>query len=577
MTSGESPASSNLLWRKLRIASQSIFLLSFITLLYITEFAFTSSKNPENTILPPPILKFFFQLDPLTGIATGLSSHPLYSGLALGLIIVIATIFFGRIFCGWICPLGTLNQLCSQKSFDIKGAGRGFLRQFRKSNADSVDDTPGQVTGKLIERNRYHRFQTWKYYLLIGLLAMALLGSLQVGLFDPIMIAARSFGMVIIPALNMSITKMGGWLSDSPIGAISLIGKGIFAFGNGIFIYLKQPHFQGVFWLTMIFAGILLANRFITRFWCRALCPLGALMGLLSRYSIFGLHKNHAACNDCNKCLANCQGADEPQGNVPHRRAECHLCLNCLAACPENVISFRLQGPNRAVYNPRPDLVTRRTVLAGAIGLAAYPIFRSGDQFARESSFIRPPGSLIEEDFLARCVRCGQCMKICPNNALHPATLETGWEGIFTPVLVPRIGYCEHTCVLCGHACPTGAILPLDIKTKIGDADTPPTRIGTAFFDKGRCLPWAMGTTCIVCEEWCPTSPKAIWLEEVEVKDRNGHATMLKLAHVDPDKCTGCGACEKVCPVAGKTGIYITSAGESRDPRKALLLKKDTG
>src|SRR4030067_3603969 len=138
----------------------------------------------------------------------------------------------------------------------------------------------------------------------------------------------------------------------------------------------------------------------------------------------------------------------------------------------------------------------------------------------------------MEEDFLARCVRCGQCMKICPNNALHPAGLETGWEGIFTPVLIPRIGYCEHTCVICGHACPTGAILPLDIKAKIGYTDTPPNRIGTAFFEKGRCLPWAMGTTCIVCEEWCPTSPKAIWLEEVEVKDRNGHPAILKLPHV---------------------------------------------
>ncbi len=537
--------------RSLRRIIQGIFLSFFIVLLYLTEFSFTSFKNPEIATTISPWLNLFFNIDPLTGIATGLSSRIVYGSILLSLFIIIATIFFGRFFCGWICPLGTINQLFSSFSSE---------RESRRGK-------------KLIESNKYHKYQAWKYYLLLGLIALALMGSLQTGLLDPITIAGRSIGLVLIPAFNYGLSSLANQLSNSHFQILALIGKGIYALGSGTIIYFKQPHFQGVFWLAIMFAAILAANRVFTRFWCRGLCPLGATLGLLSRYSIFGLHKDNDKCTECNLCLLNCQGGDDPQGLVPHRRAECHMCLNCQAICPENVISFRFQAKTDQ-YKAIPDLTTRRAVIASVAGVITYPILRSSEKFVSDESFIRPPGSLIEEDFLKRCIRCGQCMKICPNNALHPALLETGWEGIFTPVLIARIGYCEHYCVLCGNTCPTGAIANIDVKTKIGDQNNPATKIGTAFYDKGRCLPWAMGVPCIVCEEWCPTSPKAIWLEETEIKDRNGNMTKIKLPHIDPDKCTGCGVCENVCPVSGKPGVYITSAGETRDPSRSLLLRK---
>ncbi len=537
--------------RWIRRSAQSIFLILFIILIYFTEFSFTSIKSPDEVITLSPWLNLFFNIDPLSGLTTGLASWLIYGSLLLGLIILIGTIFFGRFFCGWICPLGTLNQLCSSFSSE---------RESRRG-------------ARLIKANKYHRYQAWKYYILFGLLALALLGSVQVGLFDPITIAGRSFGLVLIPALNAALTGIANFLSDSSVGFISLIGAGIFYIASGSLIYFKQPHFQGLFWLALIFFAILLANRIFTRFWCRGLCPLGAFLGIISRYSMFGLRKDDEKCNDCNLCLLSCQGGDDPHGDIPHRRTECHLCLNCKAACPENALSFRFQA-NMGKYKAKPDLTTRRTVIASIAGLATFPIIRSGESFAREFPFVRPPGSLIEGDFLERCIRCGQCMKICPTNALQPALLETGWEGIFTPVLSAQIGYCEHYCTLCGQICPTGAISKLDVKTKIGDPETPPTRIGMAFFDRGRCLPWAFGITCIVCEEWCPTSPKAIWLEETEVIDQKGEMRKIKIPHIDPEKCTGCGACEYACPVTGKPGIYITSAGETRDPNRSLLLRR---
>jgi ferredoxin len=203
-------------------------------------------------------------------------------------------------------------------------------------------------------------------------------------------------------------------------------------------------------------------------------------------------------------------------------------------------------------------------------------LFRSGDQFKENANpfLIRPPGSTAEEDFIARCIRCGQCMRVCPNNALHPTFSEAGWEGLWSPIMIARIGYCEPTCTLCGQVCPTGAIIELTHEQKVGDENNPPNRIGTAFINRGRCLPWGMNTPCIVCEEWCPTTPKAIYLKKEEAVDSKGLNVTLQRPHVDPERCTGCGACEYACPVEDNAAIYVTSVGESRSPDNQLLLRR---
>jgi formate hydrogenlyase subunit 6/NADH:ubiquinone oxidoreductase subunit I len=153
-------------------------------------------------------------------------------------------------------------------------------------------------------------------------------------------------------------------------------------------------------------------------------------------------------------------------------------------------------------------------------------------------------------------------MKVCIGRALHPALLEAGPVGLWTPLVVPRIGYCEYNCTLCGQVCPTGAIQRLELPRK------QKTVIGLAVFDKDRCLPYAKGVECLVCEEHCPTGQKAIVFEEKDVLV-DGKSRRLKLPKVVDKLCIGCGICETKCPVEGASAIRVINEGETRRSRPA--------
>ena len=215
------------------------------------------------------------------------------------------------------------------------------------------------------------------------------------------------------------------------------------------------------------------------------------------------------------------------------------------------------------------DLGRRQVILSMLSGFVVVPLIRStpfsGTHFSNPE-LLRPPGALGEKEFLKKCVKCGECMKVCITNGLQPAFLEAGVEGLWSPRLIPRMGYCEYRCTLCGQVCPSGAIRRLNLKEKAK------IRIGLAMIDTGRCLPHAHGIPCIVCEEVCPTSKKAIWLEERTVKNRAGMDVTVKQPHVDLELCIGCGICEAKCPVGTKAAIYVTSIGESRSTTNQVLL-----
>ena len=516
------------LWRRLRRASQAVCLGLFLVLL----------RGSFSEGWPA---RLFLQFDPFIAVSNALATRALYWRLLWSLVILVPALLLGRFFCGWICPLGTLHHLASS------------IRRERKSGR------------RRIESNRYRPWQGFKYYMLVALTAAALCGSAVAGLFDPIALAVRSFGLALLPAWNYAL------------GALAGQGR-LRGLAFGLLLDFKQFYFRQGFLLAVILLALLALDLRITRFWCRALCPLGALLGVVSRWSVVGLEKRTADCGDCRRCLLDCQGGDDPIPGVPWRKAECHLCLNCAADCPRGALRFRFFAPLRAAQE-RPDLKRRTVLVSLAGGAAAVPLLRANTGLTAEPDprLIRPPGALDEKEFLARCIRCGACIKVCPNNALQPAVSEAGWEGLWTPVLVARVGYCEPACTLCGDACPSGAIWEFTAREKAwvgAAADSRPMRIGTAFYDRGRCLPWAMGTECIVCEEWCPTSPKAIYLRPAEVADAVGGVRQVRQPYLDAERCVGCGACEYACPVRGRPAIAVTSVGESRSTTNQILLRR---
>src|ERR1019366_7370654 len=540
----------------LRRASQIFFLLLFAFLLLRTEFRGAVGAGSDVRMHWP--VRLFFELDPLAALSNALATHALYRGLLWSLLILLPVMFFGRFFCGWICPMGTIHHFF------------GSLKSEKKRGKQGID------------ANRYKLWQRTKYVILIALLAAALCGTGLVGWFDPFSLLVRSMGLSILPAANYASNTILNALEHSDVGVVQAMGTALHAVLTATILNFKQPHFRQGVYLGLIFLVLLAANAWVTGFWCRALCPLGSLLGVGSPWSVLGLHKDAATCDKCNRCLLHCQGGDDPIGVVPWHKAECLMCLNCLDACPHQSLEFRLFRKEPEVAGA--NLPRRKVVTGIAAGLAAVPLLRANTVLgkSRNEHLIRPPGALEETDFLSRCIRCGECMKVCPNNSLQPTLSEAGLEGLWTPVLTPRIGYCEPSCVLCSEVCPTGAIWKLTPQEKgwvvgVGQGDVKSVRLGTAFYDRGRSLPWAMATDCIVCEEWCPVSPKAIYFRPAEVMDAAGNVKQVKQPYLDPARCVGCGACEHACPVQDRPAVYVTSVGESRSRTNQILLTRRKG
>jgi polyferredoxin len=540
---------------------QVAFLALFLYFLFQTGFRGSFAARADAPVRLPLPVEAFLLADPFVAAMTVLSTHTVYRGLLWSVGLLAVTMVFGRVFCGWICPFGTLHHFFGW--ILPSKHGRGAAR---------------------VEANKTHSYQRAKYYLLYAFLVAGVAGSAIGGLFDPICIAVRSIGLGVIPGLQ--------YLSHRALGAAQDVhSRGVQAAADHTQDLLaqtvwqsKQFYFHQTWFIVFLLVAVLFANRFIPRFWCRVLCPLGAFLGVFSRFALFGMTKDHAKCTDCNLCLVHCQGADSPQGGVKWRQDECHMCMNCENACPEDVIKFTFL-PNRRSTVVVPDTQRRTALAAVGAGALFLPAARVADALDvnYHPKVIRPPGAVEERAFLERCIRCAECMKVCPNNALHPAFFEAGVEGLWTPILIARIGYCEYSCVLCGQVCPTGAIQKISEKEKMGQGQAP-IKIGTAFYDHGRCLPWSMQTPCIVCEEFCPTSPKAIWVEEVDATVRDSKpgpdgappaykTVHLQRPHVDPSLCVGCGACEKVCPVQDQPAVYITSVGETRSKTNVILLE----
>lgn len=522
---------------------QGSVLVLFLVLLLATRD--TESEAPSGW------LKLFFDIDPLILLSTFLTTHT-FAGLSLlALITLGVTILLGRVFCGWFCPFGTLNNIVS------------WLRQRRR---------------KLPSFEAFSGWQRAKYLLLFALVLMAILGVHWIGVFDPASMLYRSTATAFLPATQQAIeeTATAAYQNDPSIGPfhVTSITEPVYRFFRDQVFVAGRPIFVGSAFILLIFLTALGLNLYRPRFWCRYVCPLGAMLGLFVWRPLFRLKETPRQCTSCGLCTISCPAAAQPEKVGEWLRTECFGCWNCVSACKRGGIDFHFTPPWRSTSTGTLNLTRRAVLTSLAGGVGAAMVMRVTPQDTGRTfnpNLIRPPGARPEREFLQRCIQCGLCMKICPPNALQPTLLEAGLEGIWSPMLVARIGYCDYECNLCGQICPTDAIehLPLEEKK--------PFKIGLATIDTTRCLPYVYDRECIVCEEHCPIPTKAIYFVEQDVPGRDGIVRRLKLPRVDAELCNGCGICETMCPFRDRAAIRVTSANETRHPDNVPLLPDASG
>ena len=485
-------------------------------------------------------VNWFLQLDPLVALGNLLTTRSVYAGLVWALVTIAVTAVLGRFFCGWLCPFGSIHHFI------------GYI------------GARGRSAKERIASNRYRGAQSIKYYILIVLLSSAA-GAFLLNLANSaewstaailggilILAAAIAVSGRLAPKIRFAITAFfvflaiwmaaGFFLNLDGIVAASLqtglldpiplvyrsINLVLLPFSDSVFHFTStaQRHYEGTWLVALIFLAAVFLNLKIPRFYCRFVCPLGALYGILGRFALWRIGKKQAECSNCRLCDSRCEGACEPGERI--RIAECVLCMNCLHTCKDDLVGYNLhRSASGEVLSP--DLSRRGFVVASLSGIAAIPLLRLDGTMDRNwnPGLVRPPGALAEPEFLLRCIKCGQCARICPTNVIDFDTSRGGIEDLWTPVLNFRSGSsgCQLNCVACGHICPTAAIRPITLDEKLGRGPFEkdgPIRLGTAFVDRGRRLPWAMDKPCIVCQENCPVSPKAIFVKEVFATIRNG-------------------------------------------------------
>jgi polyferredoxin len=462
-------------------------------------------------------LDLYFRLDPLAALGVMIAARTLIVTMLIAVAAIALGFVFGRAWCGWLCPLGAILDW---------------------------------VTPRAVRRIEMH--PSWrgaKYVLLLVLFFAALLGNLTFMIFDPITLLNRTFSSAFMPALNVLVVGVESLLY--PFAPVAPLFDWIEQNFRGTVLPAQQTFYQLGWMMAIVFAAVVALNWIAPRFWCRYLCPLGAVYAVQARMAWLR-PRAMSDCDHCAACMKVCptSAIAVTQSGFAVDPAECVVCMDCVAACPQSIVEFGFGG-RRATKSAAFDLSRRHFVESAAFSLAAVALFRSAPPARRDDAFlVRPPGAR-ENDFLGKCIRCAECAKVCPTGGLQPSLFESGLEGLWSPVLVSRLGYCDYSCNACGQICPTSAIPSLTLDEKRQKV------IGTAYIDQNRCIPWASYRPCVVCEEMCPVPQKAIKLEEVDVIAPSGVRVHLQRPRVVSDSCIGCGICEYQCPLVGPAAIRV--------------------
>ena len=523
---------------KIRLVVQTLVFAAFICLLIFAD----PIAEKDGTV------DIFLRMSPLSAIGAMVAAKEFIVRYWPAFIVLAASVFFGRFFCGWVCPLGT--------TLDITDS---LLKKRRK-----------RISYKIYDGKRL------KYYILAFLLLSLFIGHQMVGWLDPISISTNAYTIVIHPYVVSLINSFFGFLHKFYF--ISFISDPVHAFLKESLFALHPPFFRGHLIFLIVISVIIFLGLFYKRYWCRNLCPLGALLALLSGWSVFKRVVGENSCDSCDRCNVDCKmGAIDDTG-MKTQAGECILCMKCQAICHTSAVRFTRTQPSEQDV---PVNLTKRGFVTACVSSAVVAPLLSLNYKKKKSQgnlgIIRPPGSIPEDKFRAKCIRCGECMRVCKTNGLHPTILEADLSGMWTPQLIPRIGYCAHDCVLCTRVCPSGAItrLPKEKKKRLA--------IGKARINRNRCIPWVgyarlpdldknwEDVSCGVCEEVCPVPTKAIHFNTYV----HGNGKEIRRVYVREEACIGCGFCEKVCPVNGRSAIVVEGIQPQVMTSEISMIEKD--
>lgn len=511
-------------WVLFRRASQLGFFLLFLTLFLNTDYNGSDQLDPA--------VNLFFRFDPFLAACVILGVKAVVALLLPSLAVLVFSLIFGRAFCGWVCPMGTLLDLAAKLM-------------------------PARASG-----NRT-RWPALPLSLLVFSLAASLGGLAVAGLIDPFSLLVRGLAQALYPMFHLLTVELFTFTYAELPPSVNLVTEPLYQFLRDTVLPAGAKVFQ-LAWLSLVMLiGVVLLEGVHRRFFCRNFCPLGAMLAVVARFSPLAGHGGDEACGSCRLCAGICR-----MGAIGEDRAisrdRCNLCYSCATRCPRQVIAFSWKKAALAPLPGTPVSLSRRRFVALALLGLTVPAVKRVEAAAKvpDPLLIRPPGALAEAEFLARCLRCGECLQVCIGNALHPALFQADLDGMFSPVLAPRLGYCEYNCTLCGQVCPSGAIARLSLEEKHR------CKIGHAWFDHDTCLPYAKAIPCMVCEEHCPTPDKAIRFRQATVLGPDGREVELRQPYVVDELCIGCGICETKCPLPGRAAIFVTRAGEHRHGRE---------
>ena len=375
---------------------------------------------------------------------------------------------------------------------------------------------------------------------LVGLLdPYGAYGRIVTHIFRPAYLAGNNLLEYIFSSFdNYTFYKVGIYslgLLSTLIALATLVGIGLLAWRNG-------------------------------RTWCNTLCPVGTLLGFISRYSLFRLQFDDDKCNSCGLCAMKCKASCINSKDKQIDYSRCVTCFNCIEACNRSAMKYAPYKWKKTVTNvPENKTVdeSKRRFLSATVVTAVAATSLMGQKVAsitgkralKRNLPIVPPGGLNVENLQEKCISCHLCVSKCPSHVIKPAFTEYGLGGMMQPRLYFDHGFCNYDCTVCSDVCPSKALRPLTVEQKHQ------TQVGQVHFIRHNCIVFTDETNCGACSEHCPT-------QAVHMVPYKG---VLTIPETDVSICVGCGGCEYVCPAKPYKAIYV----EGLETHNTLQFKKE--